>query len=435
VEAKGFPADFNVQTCVTRDQVDERSRSPASHRHSAEISTEVSAMKKVRLHISLLALALPVLMTACGYAPNTGLYRQNYVSKVGNDSPWLIHPTGEFKEYGDYEPSYLVTQDMDQVIVDMTSKGFMMIGYSAFNTRESEAYGRQRAEDTAPGWLTRRIAKRMADDNSDVAPVGDPRIAARSLNAEVVYEQRGYSFSRKGYEERTYLANQYDDATSRAGGGRSGHQDTYTSNQQGSSSVTGQASTKGSFEQEGVGVGASVGKDTLGSSGSLSGQYNKNWGSNKSQTNYNEQGTSQMNRLDQSTGKAFQDYNDKMRHQSQHWATTFLDKDIDHYDYLVTFWKRVDRKKMALGAVTEPVPKTLWKSLGTRQGRFVSQVIGGTPASDADIWEGDVLLAINGEKITSEEGWGKLLQRYQGQEVKITLWRDGNFFEAPVMLN
>jgi S1-C subfamily serine protease len=142
-----------------------------------------------------------------------------------------------------------------------------------------------------------------------------------------------------------------------------------------------------------------------------------------------------MSRLDQSVGKAFQNYNDRVRHQSQHWATTFLDKDVDHYDYLVTFWKRVERKKMALGAVTEPVPKTLWKTLGTRQGRLVSQVIGGTPASDADIWEGDVLLAINGEKITSEEGWGKLLQRYQGQEVKITLWRDGNFFEAPVMLN
>ena len=158
-------------------------------------------------------------------------------------------------------------------------------------------------------------------------------------------------------------------------------------------------------------------------------------GTSSGQTKYNEQGTSKMSRLDQSTGKAFQDYNDRVRHQSQHWATTFLDKDIDHYDYLVTFWKRVDRKKMTLGAVTEPVPKTLWKALGTRQGRFVSQVIGGTPAAEADLWEGDVLLAVNGEKITSEEGWGKLLQRYQGQEVKVTLWRDGNFFEAPVMLN
>lgn len=207
-------------------------------------------MKKALRHISLLALALPVLLTACGYVPNTGLYRQNYVMKVSNNSAWLIHPTGEYKEYGDYEPSYYGTQDMDQVIVDMTSKGYVMIGYSAFNSRESEGYGRQRVEDTAPGWLTRKIAKRMADDNSDAMPLGDPRIAARSLNAEVVYEQRGYSFSRKGYEERTYLANQYDDSTSRAGGGRSGHQDTYTSNQQGSSSVAGQSNTTGKFNQD-----------------------------------------------------------------------------------------------------------------------------------------------------------------------------------------
>lgn len=377
------------------------------------------------------ALALPILMAACGYVPNTGLYRQNYVVKVSNNAPFLIHPTGEYKEYGEYQPSYYVTQDMDQVTVDMTSKGYVMIGYSAFNSRESEAYGRQRGDDTAPGWLTRAIAKKMADDNSDARPLGDPVIAARSLNAEIVYEQRGYSFTGKGYEERTYLANQYDDSTARAGGGRSGHQDTSASVQRGSSSVTGQSNTGGSFDQEGVGVGASAGSG----GGSVSGQYNKNWGSNKGQTNYNEQGTSQMARLDQSAGRAFQDYNDRVRHQGQHWATTFLDKDVHHYDYLATFWKRVDLKKMTLGAFTEPVPKTLWKAVGTRQGRFISQVIGGTPAADADLWEGDVLLAINGEKITSEEGWQKLLQRYQGQEIKITLWRDGNFFEAPVTLN
>jgi len=396
-------------------------------------------MKHANLLRLIGALALPVVVMACGYVPNTGLYRQNYVMKVGPNSAWLIHPTGEYKEYGEYQPSYYVTQDMDQVIVDMTSKGYMMIGYSAFNTRESEAYGRQRAEDRAPGWLTRAVAKRMADDNSDVAPLGDPRIAARSLNAAIVYEQRGYSFSRKGYEERTYLANQYDDATSRAGGGRSGYQGTSTSNQQGSSSVTGQANTEGSYKDEGAYVGGTAGggASSMGPSvgGSITGGYDTRWGSSKGQTKYNEQGTSQMSRLDQSMGKAFQDYNDKVRHQSQHWATTFLDKDIDHYDYLVTFWKQVDRKKMTLGAVTEPVPKTLWKALGTRQGRFVSQVIGGTPAAEADLWEGDVLLAVNGEKITSEENWHKLLQRYQGQGVKITLWRDGNFFEAPVMLN
>ena len=392
-------------------------------------------MKHAKPHIVIVALALAILTAACGYVPNTGLYRQNYVVKVSNNSAWLIHPTGEFKEYGDYQPSYYVTQDMDQVIVDMTSKGYTMIGYSAFNTRESEAYGRQRGEDRAPGWLTRAVAKRMADDNSDVAPFGDPRIAARSLNAAVVYEQRGYSFSRKGYEERTYLANQYDDATSRAGGGRSGYQGTSTSNQQGSSSVTGQSNTAGKFNQDTKHAEGSVTGGTGGVNATVGGGLSNTSGTNSGQTNYQERGSSQMTRLDQSSGQAFQDYNDRARHQSQHWATTFLDKDIDHYDYLVTFWKQVDRKKMTLGAVTEPVPKTLWKALGTRQGRIVSQVIGDTPAAEADLWEGDVLLAVNGEKITSEENWHKLLQRYQGQGVKITLWRDGNFFEAPVMLN
>ena len=392
-------------------------------------------MKHAKPHIVIVALALAILTAACGYVPNTGLYRQNYVIKVSTDSAWLIHPTGEFKEYGDYQPSYYVTQDMDQVIVDMTSKGYTMIGYSAFNTREGEAYGRQRVEDRAPGWLTRAVAKRMADDNSDVAPLGDPRIAARSLNAAIVYEQRGYSFSRKGYEERTYLANQYDDATSRAGGGRSGYQGTSTSNQQGSSSVTGQSNTTGKFNQDTKHAEGSVTGGTGGVNATVGGGLSNTSGTNSGETNYQERGSSQMSRLDQSSGQAFQDYNDRARHQSQHWATTFLDKDIDHYDYLVTFWKQVDRKKMTLGAVTEPVPKTLWKALGTRQGRFVSQVIGGTPAAEADLWEGDVLLAVNGEKITSEENWHKLLQRYQGQGVKITLWRDGNFFEAPVMLN
>jgi len=62
-------------------------------------------------------------------------------------------------------------------------------------------------------------------------------------------------------------------------------------------------------------------------------------------------------------------------------------------------------------------------------------VIGGSPAYLAEIWEGDVLIAINGQKIVGEAGYASLLQKYQGQEVTITLWRKGSFYDVTVPLN
>lgn len=130
-----------------------------------------------------------------------------------------------------------------------------------------------------------------------------------------------------------------------------------------------------------------------------------------------------------------QAFDNQVAHTSKHWATALVDKHVDHYDMMATFWKKADPNRTVLGTLTEAVRRELWEKLGTRTGRVVTAVIGGSPAYVAEIWEGDILIAINGEKIAGEAGFGNLLQKYQGQEVTITLWRKGSFYDVIVPLN
>ena len=79
--------------------------------------------------------------------------------------------------------------------------------------------------------------------------------------------------------------------------------------------------------------------------------------------------------------------------------------------------------------------RLLWGFIGTRHARMVRAVVGGTPAYDADIWDGDILLEIEGQPIRGESGYSELLEQHQGHEVSVTIWRDGDIFDLPVQLN
>ena len=73
------------------------------------------------------------------------------------------------------------------------------------------------------------------------------------------------------------------------------------------------------------------------------------------------------------------------------------------------------------------------RTIGSRHARLVSQVIGQSPAWEADIWEGDVITAINGERV--RPGFEDQVRSYMGQEVPIRVWRDGVHLEVTARIN
>jgi membrane-associated protease RseP (regulator of RpoE activity) len=56
-------------------------------------------------------------------------------------------------------------------------------------------------------------------------------------------------------------------------------------------------------------------------------------------------------------------------------------------------------------------------------------IVDGSPAFNADIFPGDVLVAMGSEKVQSPDQYTQLLNKYEGQSVTFRLDRDGQVIE------
>ena len=62
-------------------------------------------------------------------------------------------------------------------------------------------------------------------------------------------------------------------------------------------------------------------------------------------------------------------------------------------------------------------------------------VVTGSPAQIAGLQEGDIILAVNGEEITSQETLGEVIRRHEpGETVLLRVWRDGQYQEFTIPL-
>ncbi|MEQ9002092.1 MAG: hypothetical protein RIE74_00855, partial [Pseudomonadales bacterium] len=137
--------------------------------------------------------------------------------------------------------------------------------------------------------------------------------------------------------------------------------------------------------------------------------------------------------LNSSSSTSTTDFHENQTTSNKSFTTQLITETQDTFDVLVTYWCRADTSKMVLGAITKTPPPNLRRAIGSRHGRFVTQVVGNTPAWDADIWEGDVIMAINSERVGPN--WGSLLTRYVGQEAVVQVWREGEILELPTRFN
>ncbi len=79
-----------------------------------------------------------------------------------------------------------------------------------------------------------------------------------------------------------------------------------------------------------------------------------------------------------------------------------------------------------LGVVIQPLTPELAKYFNINYGVIVTQVQKGSPAEKAGIQPGDIIIAVNGEKVESPNDLQKLIMRkLPGTEVVVTVIRDG----------
>jgi hypothetical protein len=310
-----------------------------------------------------------------------------------------------------------------------------MIGYSAVGSNEADTTIQDEMRAMSPTEQAGfKLGLRLRGIRVNADPVGDPKDAARWANAEVVVVQKNYAFTRKEIQKDRIVTDEGQETTRATGRTRSGHADRQDTETRGHSDTRGRSDTAGRFDENHWDVGAKAGYDK-GAYGEVSGEYGEDHGTNESHTRYGERTEYAEGTTSTSRGASYTDTDDTVSHDTKHWATALIDRHVDHYEYMVTFWKRADPNKVTLGAITEPARRELWTEIGTRHARAVSAVIGGSPAYLADVWEGDVLLAIDGERIAGEEGLSRLLELNRGRQVTLTLWRGGRTHDLTVRLN
>ena len=88
-----------------------------------------------------------------------------------------------------------------------------------------------------------------------------------------------------------------------------------------------------------------------------------------------------------------------------------------------------------LGVLPKPLPDEIRKQLERNTGVYVWVVRTDSPAFYSNILEGDVILKMNGDDVTSVENYVNKYMRLAGQKVDMEIWRNGQYKTISVQLN
>jgi PDZ domain len=114
------------------------------------------------------------------------------------------------------------------------------------------------------------------------------------------------------------------------------------------------------------------------------------------------------------------------------FSTQVVPVTVQRYQYEAGFYRKI--KPPILGIMARPLPSEIRQQLERNTGVYVWIVRNDTPAFNANILEGDVILKMNGEDVSASDFTQKCLP-FAGQKVDIEIWRNGQFKTISVQLN
>jgi len=87
---------------------------------------------------------------------------------------------------------------------------------------------------------------------------------------------------------------------------------------------------------------------------------------------------------------------------------------------------RVRRAWLGIAGGQAPLPPPLVEKLGRRTGLRVGEVVPGSPAAQAGLRVGDIVLAVDGQDIATSTGvQQRMVEAVIGRRVELTVWRNG----------
>lgn len=112
---------------------------------------------------------------------------------------------------------------------------------------------------------------------------------------------------------------------------------------------------------------------------------------------------------------------------------SYVPENVDYYDYSATFWGKT--KPSLMGVLVQPLSADLKQTYQTNKGVVVKIVIQKSPAYNANVLEGDVLMSLAGEDIETPDQFFDILSRHAGQSVALNLFRNGQAQTIQLTLN
>ena len=118
---------------------------------------------------------------------------------------------------------------------------------------------------------------------------------------------------------------------------------------------------------------------------------------------------------------------------SGEYQTHYEVQTVDYYDHTAVYWRRV--AKPHFGAYVTELDAAQRKASGSNKGVAVEALITGSPAFQADLFEGDIIRSINGKALAGVEDYLAKLPATPGQTIELEVWRDGALLTKTVTLD
>ena len=112
--------------------------------------------------------------------------------------------------------------------------------------------------------------------------------------------------------------------------------------------------------------------------------------------------------------------------------TTMMPYTIARSDFEAVYFAKARQRT---GMLMAPLDDATRKRIGTNAGVLVRLLVDGSPAFDADILPGDILLSMADNRVVSVEQYTQLLDRYEGQTVTFHFDRDGQGIDKTFRVN